>query len=160
MTASSGQVLAAESWHPEKPCFSDSGSWSSNHLPESCPSGCPPAAHKGVHCTTHSPGLLPSYTIIVSHSRVSGSLTTRTEVAWGGQLGQGVRGAGSDPPALTCWVHGLAPLLLWVSAYAPVAIAPQLFSLPLALLVPRTGPDTQYVSSDYLLKPELPKCTL
>ena len=87
----------------------------------------PPATHE---VSISAPTALACGTCFIkSHSWVSGSLTTRTEVDWGGQLGQGVRGAGSAPPALTFWVHSLALLLLWVSAYAPVAITPQLFSL-------------------------------
>ena len=46
----------------------------SDSCPDGRPTPHPPAAHEGAHSGTHSPGLyllLPSYTIIASHSQVS-----------------------------------------------------------------------------------------
>lgn len=47
--------------------------------------------------------------IIYISSQVSGSLMTRTRTSLGWQLSQGVRGAGSIPPALTCQVPRPGP---------------------------------------------------
>ena len=44
LTASSGQIPAAESRHPEQPYFSGSGSWLPNHLPEKLSWWMPPGS--------------------------------------------------------------------------------------------------------------------